>query len=182
MAKLNLPKTSAPRAPAPPKPAVPAPPAPSLKRSKSDSLKKTKSVTSAMASLKNSADQLNHLTDKASETIRSVEEFLVTDCSIGFHASVETGQTDPSTMKYLAFRRIGNHFRIAVIFNSSGQFRQAEVKAWSDCSREIKIESILLLPALIQVITEMIEKDIARAETANDIAVGVLNSLTGNEG
>ena len=140
------------------------------------------SISSAMSTLKNSADKLNSLTDEAAATIKSVENFLSKECSIGFNKRVRLEDENFST-RYLEYRRIGSNFRIAVtkVTSISMMAEKEDTKAWSDCSRELKLESITKLPDLIIAITKRVEEEIAKAQEATSTASHVLNSLTGKE-
>lgn len=193
MGKIKLPKTSAPRAPAPPKTAIPAPPpipeagipAPSLSRSMPappppDFLKLK--PTPALVKLKQNADALNAITDAASDSVRSIEAFLSKDCSIGFDISIAYSDKNYAGKKHLGYHRIGHNYRIAISIDSQFQANMMAPKAWSDCSRTLKIESIKYLPALIEAISKKVEDDIAEAKVATNSVADILSSLTGNEG
>ena len=143
------------------------------------------SLSSAMSTLKNSSDKLNDLTNKAASTVKCVEEFLSKECSIGFSERVLIEDNNYSS-KFLEYRRIGSHFRIAIsnVVNTKVKTiltRDDKFKAWSDCSRDEKIESLKKLPDLIIAITEHVEKEVSKAEEAKNTATHVLNSLTGKE-
>ncbi len=199
MGKIKLPKTSAPRAPAPPKTAIPAPPpipeagipappAPSLSRSKPapsplpDFLKLK--PTPALVKLKQNADALNAITDAASSSVKKIEEFLSKECSIGFHSYVSVRQADEESPVsiYLEYRRIGTKYRIAVVEADALEPDREHARAWSDCSRSLKLESIEKLPDLIADITKQVESEIDSAIDAQRTIDSVLKSLTGNEG
>lgn len=137
-------------------------------------------VSSAISKLKSSTSKLNSLSDEAAETIKSVENFLSKDCSIGFDAYVEiTELSDKQLNKYLEYRKIGNNYRIAVVTNRVNTDQELSVKAWSDCGRVTKIKSIKKLPDLIIDITEKVDEKITEAEVAAKTATNVLDSLTG---
>ena len=184
---IKLPKTSAPRAPAPPKSAIPAPPAPTLGRSKpappppAPTLGRSKP---ALAKLKNRADELNSITDQTADMVRDVEDFLSIECSIGFKASVTYTSTIFGLKNSLEYVRIGKSFRIAVAGNPimNALSKNQDAKAWSDCSRAEKVESIQHLPVLIEAITKKVEEEVATAEAAAITVSEVLRSLIGNEG
>lgn len=114
--------------------------------------------------------------------VKGVEEFLAKECSIGFEISVIYESDKLAGKKHLEYRRIGQHYRIAVHVDSKFVANKIAPKAWSDCSRNIKIESIKHLPALIEAITQKVDDDVSNAEEAAMAVSGVLNSLTGNEG
>lgn len=198
MVKITLPKTSAPRAPAPPKTAIPAPPpipeagipappAPSLSRSKPappppDFLKLK--PTPALVKLKQNADTLNAITDSASASVKSIEEFLSKECSIGFHSYVLVRDADEDSQEiiYLEYRRIGTKYRIAIVEADVLDPERELARAWSDCPRNLKIETIEKLPDLIDKITEQVESEIVSANDAMQTVNNVLKSLIGNEG
>lgn len=142
------------------------------------------SISSAMSTLKNSADKLNTITNKAASTVKNIEAFLSSECSIGFNERVLIKKNDFSST-YLEYRRVGSNFRITVTNSSNTNTiltKKETVKAWSDCSRDIKIESLEKLPDLIIAITKHVEKEITKADVARNTAMQVLNSLKGKEG
>ena len=150
----------------PPKAATPAPDQP----------------TAAMTKLKISANRLNSLTDKAAATVRGLEHFLAIECSIGFNAFVEvTINPDTNSTIYLEYMRIGSQYRIAVVENDDEGIVLIQ-KAWSDCSRDIKMETIVKLPDLIQSISDKVESDVALAEAAEEGITKALSLFDGNEG
>ncbi len=172
MGKITLPKTSASRAPVPPKS---TPTAPSLSRSKF--------APSALAKLKDSADELNSITDQTADMVRDIEEYLSIECSIGFDLSIVfENKPGGTTKKSLEYRRIGQNYRIAVCVESIYAASSMKSKAWSDCNRDLKIKSIQHLPDLIEAITKKVEDDISRAEESATTVADVFKSLIGNEG
>ena len=143
---------------------------------------KSKSVQSAMAKLKSNADRLNSVSNETADLVREVEDFLSITCSIGFDSAIIFEEGANAKKKLLEYRRIGKNYRIAVSIDSLFVSTSMEPKAWSDCSRDLKTESIKHLPALIDAITEKVEEDLANAETAKNAVADVLTSITGNEG
>ena len=172
MAKITLKNVHA-RAPAPPKSTTPAPPPPDF----------TKPVP-ALLKLKQNADKLNAITDTASASVKSIEQFLSNECSIGFHSFVHVdGPNEDSPVSiHLEYRRIGNRYRIAVVEYDASEPDREHARAWSDCPRNLKIETIEKLPNLIDKITERVESEIVSANDAMLTVNNVLKSLTGNEG
>ena len=186
MAKITLKNA---RASAPPKsaasvPATSAISAPSLSRAKATPPPDFTKPVSALAKLKQSADILNAITDTASDSVKSIEEFLSKECSIGFHSYVcvrSPGEETPESV-FLEYRRIGNKFRIAVVEVDALEPDREYLRAWSDCPRNLKMETIEKLPELIDKITEQVELEIVSANDAMHTVNDVLKSLTGNEG
>jgi len=80
---------------------------------------------------------------------------------------------------YLEYRRIGTKYRIAVVVVSEQEPDQEYARAWSDCSRNLKIESIEKLPDLIDKIIKQVELEVASANEAMQTVNNVLSSLTG---
>lgn len=182
MAKITL-KNAPSRAPAPAKTAIPA--APSLSRAKpAPPLPDFLKPTPALVKLKQNADILNSITNTASDSVKSIEEFLSKECSIGFHSfvSVRTADEESPEAVYLEYRRIGSKYRIAVIEINAIEPDREHVRAWSDCPRNLKIETIGKLPDLIAEITKQVELEIVSANDAMHTVNDVLKSLTGNEG
>ena len=181
MKKLILKNASA-RASVKTKSAKSTSPTQSRAKANIDQIKKAGLFPSSLAKLKDRADELNSITDQTADMVKDVEEFLAKECSIGFEISVIFGSTKLGGQKHLEYRRIGLHYRVAVSIDSQFQANKMESKAWSDCSRALKIESIKHLPALIEAITQKVEDDVSSAEEAAMAVSDVLQSLTGNEG
>ena len=166
MAKIILPK----------KPAVSA-------KDISISSKKTQTPLPTMAKLKANSNRLNRLTDVAADTVKEVEKFLTTECSIGFNAHIKVKEIHGTSIsRYLEYTRIGSHYRIAVVESYTTDGEVVSEKAWSDCSREIKMETIVKLPELIQKITDKVESDISQAEAAEVSVIKALSLLAEIEG
>ena len=153
-------------APAPPPPPDSAKPVPALKK------------------LKQNADTLNAITDSASASVKYIEEFLSKECSIGFHSFVCVKQPDEESAEsiFIEYRRIGTKYRIAIVESDALEPDEEYVRAWSDCPRNLKIQTIEKLPELIDKITEQVESEIVSANDAMQTVNNVLKSLTGNEG
>jgi len=109
--------------------------------------------------LRESTKLLNSAADSAADTVKNVETFL-TECSIGLHASVEAYHSGGNVV-HLAYQRISgkkrNAFRIVVVTVD-------DVRAWSECTRNEKLETFSALPALLEVIQRKTDELIACTE------------------
>jgi hypothetical protein len=130
-----------------------------------------------MARLQQSAAALNQISDTAAKTVKEVEGFLET-CSIGVPAYVmfADGPSDDDH-GYLAYVRVGNRFRIAVSFGEDPD--REYVRAWSDCPRDIKLDSFAKLPELLAHIAKRAdEKIVAATNAVNEIGKTFASALT----
>lgn len=99
--------------------------------------------------------ELNQLCDNAAHTIKKVEESLAL-LSTGITASVTAANGNR-----LVYGRIGGHFRIGVMFAE-------ETKPWSDCPREVKLNTFNRLEALLAEISKQVDLKIVIAKGLRD--------------
>jgi hypothetical protein len=142
-------------------------------------------LSTSIDKLRKSASRLNRITDQASETVKEVEAFLNKECSAGVQAFVkikEIGEEEDSAAYWLEYRRVGQKYRIAVTKTYPMGPPDEDVKPWSDCARDVKLEAITKLPDLIQEIAKKLDEQIVAAEAGVNAAVAVLVALTSKEG
>ena len=131
-------------------------------------------LSASIEKLRKSSSTLNQLSDTTNINVGYIEDALREQFKIGTSASVSAGD-DPEYDDgeiFLAYRKIGSKFRIAVIHAFPGD--EDHEKPWSDCSRELKIRTIKYLPLLITELTKKIDAQIKDAELANNTAAFVL--------
>lgn len=111
-------------------------------------------LSDAVERLRTSAERLNRISDQAAELVRDVERFLE-ESRVGVSASVHIsyGASDPDAVEAewedrLEYRRLDSgKFRIAVSRTyENAPPEEEEVRAWSECTRDQKLESLELLP------------------------------------
>lgn len=126
-------------------------------------------VPDLMSRLRQSSARLNQLSDEAAATIKSTEEFLTKECSIGLYGSVVLEHyEEPGNYEFwkrLSFQKYKNKFRIVIVEYASYDPEES-VKPWSDCDRETKISTIQLLPELLEDIAKSAEKKVQATEKA----------------
>jgi hypothetical protein len=133
--------------------------------------------------LQNSTNDLNALTDKANDVVRRVEIFLRDTCRIGGWGSVyvpppedyeepENGATWETCLEY---QRYKGDYRIIVthLLNSDPH----ESKPWSECSRDIKLQALEALPALIDELHKKVKKQIAHVQGKIDLLDSMIPSV-----
>ena len=144
-------------------------------------MSKAHGLAASLASVRDAADRLNKMTDRAAETVRRVEEFLGERCSVGVTASVlvseEDAQDFPTTWTTnLAYAWTNNGLRIVVSVYSEHDGR-TDVKTWAECSRDVKLATVKKLPDLLTAIADEINKRISDAEDAIGTIDEVFNAL-----
>lgn len=144
-------------------------------------------LVSSVGRLRKSAALLNQITDRASDTVREVEAFLNKECSVGVHGFVQVREsTDPESgvtfTLWLEYRRVGSRYRIAVVKSMDTGPDDEDVKAWSDASRDEKLETVAKLPELIIEIAQKLEKKIGDAEKVVQSLDQLLGTLAGKAG
>jgi len=141
--------------------------------------------------LRDSAAQLNQLTDQANNTVKEVENFLNRECSVGVQASVrvqesplvdQEGEPVGTSVQFLEYRRVGGTYRIAVVWGTDLDPGDERVKAWSDCPRDEKLETIEKLPELIEAIAAALDEKVETARRATQSVSTLLKALRGKEG
>jgi hypothetical protein len=142
-------------------------------------MSQTSSLRESLVSLKALSQRLNKASDNAADTVRLIETYLNDDCSIGIPAHVcvlKYGEDDSAAGRYLEYRRVGQKFRIAVVeADRDGEDR--DVKAWSDCSREIKMQAYTKLPCLLARITAAVKNQVELTENATSEVIDQLQGL-----
>ncbi|MCH7885850.1 MAG: hypothetical protein IIC01_11455 [Planctomycetes bacterium] len=147
----------------------------------------SKKMPCSIATLRTASARLNKLTDEAAITIRQVEDFLNKECSLGVATYVAVSKHQvcddgPLTTRYLAYCRIGQRYRIAVVWVCEDEPDASIEKPWSDCTRDDKIETLEKLPDLIAAISSELESKIGLAEKSLATASEVANALVGKAG
>jgi len=133
-------------------------------------------LAEAIGRLHSSSARLNQLTDEANTTVKEVEDFLNKECSAGIFASVIVSETDFGS-ESLEYRRVGQRYRIAIVWREFDNEMDPAVKPWSECSRDEKIETIERLPALIIEVAKRLDEKILDAEKAVVAVSQVLQNL-----
>lgn len=125
-------------------------------------------IRSALERIQQSSAALNKVTDLASQTVKEVEKFL-DSCSLGITASVQFREDDDDgTIYRLGYRKVGRNFRIVVFW---GRCHEDEyLRAWSECSRDEKLETFEKLPELLNTIADSVDNQIA---LARDVVISV---------
>lgn len=139
-------------------------------------------LDAAVAKLRASADSLNALTDKIARSVTEVEAFLNDVCSAGVDAWAEVWRSDEQgagleAYTALVYRRIGGRFRIGVERGVIDFPEKTELKAWAECSRDLKLETAKALPELVRQVSEAIDDRIAVASETAFLATAVVATL-----
>jgi len=125
--------------------------------------------------LRKSAEKLNAITEVANQTVQSVEAFLA-GLSIGVDGDANVWTDDESDYQcFLSYRRLNGRFRIAVVHGTCPE--DEVVRAWAECNREEKLETIVKIPELVACIANRAEDRTTEAEEAVDVVKQVLKSL-----
>ncbi|AMV25338.1 hypothetical protein VT84_13135 [Gemmata sp. SH-PL17] len=131
----------------------------------------TDELSAAIERLRTSTQRLNAATDAAAQLLKDVEAFLE-EANVGVPASVSLGYgaydaeaESPDWEDFLSYRRLNSKFRIALIRRdiSSKPFTET-VRAWSECTRDEKIDILAALPDLLIEISKRVNEKIDRAE------------------
>lgn len=128
----------------------------------------TGDLTASFAKLKKSSDELNALTDKANETVRRVEKFLVNECRAGTETKVLTGATIEGRLEYLGYIKHNGSFRIVVVLEPGGTILTSgqNITLWGECNRDRKLRTIRALPDLVSDIQVELDNRINEASDA----------------
>lgn len=143
-------------------------------------------LSASIQELRDSALSLNTATNVLNEAIQRIERLLGTEFHIGIPAyqlvdkilDEDGGET---ITKFLGYAKVGSSFRIVVHWCSSFEDVESMEKPWSDCTRDEKAETAMVLPNLIQLLNEKVSARKESITTAARTAVGVLASLSEKE-
>ena len=140
-------------------------------------------LSSAVSKLRTSSARLNQLTDDAAATVKQVEEFLGQECSIGIPAFVQIREaTKPGELEeYFEYRHMGSGFRFVYVTSPFNSPDDEHVAMWSNCGRDVKLETIKRLPDLLAEIAKKVDDRIVEAEKTMESVSQVLHSLIGKE-
>lgn len=139
----------------------------------------TDSLRHSISDIRDISPKLNAATDRASETVVRVEQFLNDECGIGLAAQCQVDAVQISEGKqritYLSYARVGGKFRIAVeteiyceFTNDQGfadqSWEQEDLKPWVNCPRDMKVEAFPMLPDLLEAVAEKAKKAVKAVE------------------
>jgi hypothetical protein len=115
------------------------------------------------------SEALNHLTDEAAALVQETEKFLIEECSIGIETYFPYWEQQEEEFgcgkaAYLAFTRIQGKFRLIVseVCTIQGEPQSAEETVWASCPRQKKLESIAVLPDLLNKIADLADQQVKR--------------------
>jgi hypothetical protein len=139
-------------------------------------------LNEALLSLRAASQRLNEATDNANSLVRSVEDFLARDCSVGLYATVKVSSAGDEEGKYsshvhLTYARISGRYRICIEKESDfpNDPEKSSLRAWAECSRDDKLDTVSALPRLLMKISEAA---VRRAEAAEDEVAQAQSVLT----
>lgn len=128
----------------------------------------SKDISSALSRVRESARELNQLCDEAAESVRSLEEFLAKECSVGIEAFVvisSDNYEDHAESLHLCYGRWGGGFRVYLQWMDTRDPGTSS-KAWAECRREDKITTLPLLFDLVGSIEKELESRLEKARAA----------------
>ena len=141
----------------------------------------TDDLSKSLLKLRNSTNELNELTDRANALVRRAERYLSEECRVGGPVHVEVPSMDqpnenfgPDWSTYLGYERYKGEHRIVVTHAVDGD--PHEIKAWAECSRDIKLKSIEALPDLVQMLLEKVNEQVAQIHEKLCLLEGMIPS------
>ena len=135
-----------------------------------------------LARVRESAATLNTLCDEGAQCVKGLEEFLAKECSVGIAAEVRVREEeDEYHGEYLdlCYGRWGAQFRVFLKWTDTSvpHPHGTETKAWVECKREDKLET---LPRLLDLVADIEEKLQSRIKQAKD-AISAVQLLTSSK-
>jgi hypothetical protein len=129
--------------------------------------------------LRKSTDELNVLTDKANDLVRRAENFLAQECRVGgpvhvFVSALDSEGGAPEWSTYLGYERYKGEHRIVVSHLVDGD--PHETKAWAECSRDVKLETLDALPKVIQELSKKVREQVADVRAKVDLLDSMIPS------
>lgn len=131
-------------------------------------------LSAAIERLRTSTQRLNSISDAAGRLVKEVEEFLE-NSHVGVSCSVKLGYIadpdDPESFEAvtrLAYgRTTAGRFRIGLlVIPREAQAGDVDLKPWSECSRDEKIEMLGGLPELLIALADRANEKVDKAEQA----------------
>jgi hypothetical protein len=110
--------------------------------------------------------KMNELSDKANATVKKVEDYLASK-NIGLKTEIQAG------LDKLVYVRVDSRYRIAVESNGS-------LKAWSDTTRETKLETFVYLPNLLKAIFGKLKHQLVNNENVINRTIVEIESVLSN--
>jgi hypothetical protein len=133
----------------------------------------THGLRDQIAQLRAITPQLHAITDEAALIVQKVEAFLGEECKLGLSAGLKFDQHDDGNTyefyRRLDYTRIDNQFRLVVSEYEeypSGDATQLSRSAWVNCTREMKLRTIEIIPDLLEVIGQTVQKTIKQTQAA----------------
>lgn len=145
----------------------------------------TEHLRDRIAHLRAKAPRLHAVTDDAALIVRTVESFLGDECKFGLTAYVrfDSNFDERDRSEYcrrLEYGRIDGQFRLIVSeieTEESGEEHCLSRTVWANCTREMKLRTIELIPDLFAAIDKRVEAAIRQGESANITVNQLLRDL-----
>jgi hypothetical protein len=126
-------------------------------------------LATSIERLRTSTRRLNVITDEIAKQIKQVESILE-EAGVGIYARTLVKESEDGSSMFLEYDRLGQgKFRIGVCWGTLDEdcgLREHSSCAWSECSREVKLESFVKLPELLNVLAKTVEAHVGEAEKA----------------
>jgi hypothetical protein len=125
-----------------------------------------------IAHLRSLTPELNAVTDNAAKIILAVEHFLTEECQLGLPVvvSIQEGDRDNGTTTYgtrLEYTRWEGKYRICVSSYEDHDGYETEVtdrNVWVNCTRDRKLDTIMLVPRLLQEVSQKVKRVITHTK------------------
>jgi hypothetical protein len=139
----------------------------------------------AIERLRTSTQRLNKITDEIAKHVKQVELFLE-EVGVGISARTLIKNLPDETPMFLEYRYLpSGKFRIAVVWTTlteEGEYCDHGERAWSECSREVKLESFVKLPELLNELIKSVDQQVGEAEKAFAVVNAKLSPLQKKKG
>lgn len=133
------------------------------------------SMRSSLDTLRTLAPKLNQLADRANILVEEVETLLSQELRVGIQMEEPFNEWES-----LTYERYGNRFRICVKdLRIADSDREQNVWSWSECGRELKLESVKALPALLRKLAAEVKRQMAENEKLFSDVDEIMNALGG---
>ncbi len=137
-----------------------------------------------LARLRKLTPELNAATDRATKVVLAVEKFLNEECQLGIPSYAQYNEWDDgrgtSSGMRLEYARHEGTFRVLITEFTEypdGDFVIREKQPWVNCTRHRKLESVHLIPRLLDSIAKRVRSTITDANENADKVEGYLVDL-----
>ncbi len=131
-------------------------------------------IRETLVALRGLAPHLNRTADLIGQAVETLEDEL-NRLALGVTAEVEMERSNPRVRRCLAYGRVNGNFHIHLVDRDPDLERSDWIRTrWSQCTRDVKIETVVMLEPLVEELFRRAQQLYGRAEGALALSVDLL--------